>query len=56
METLAEAMKLLQYDYLGGNGSRGYGKVKFYDLEAVVVIGKVSEETMEECNRILSEV
>lgn len=26
METLAEAMKLLQYDYLGGNGSRGYGK------------------------------
>ena len=56
MQLLKEGFQMLQYDYIGGNGSRGYGKVKFYDLEAVVVIGKVSEETMEECNRILSEV
>ena len=32
METLAEAMKLLQYDYLGGNGSRGYGKIQFQGI------------------------
>ena len=56
MQLLKEGFQMLQYDYIGGNGSRGYGKGKFYDLEAVVVIGKVSEETMEECNRILSEV
>lgn len=56
MQLLKEGFQMLQYDYIGGNGSRGYGKVKFYDLEAVVVIGKVSEETMEECNRILREV
>ena len=26
MGTIGEGMKLLQYDYLGGSGSRGYGK------------------------------
>ncbi|AEH07254.1 type III-A CRISPR-associated RAMP protein Csm3 [Methanothermococcus okinawensis] len=29
-----EGMKLLEDDYLGGSGSRGYGKVKFKELEA----------------------
>jgi CRISPR/Cas system CSM-associated protein Csm3 (group 7 of RAMP superfamily) len=29
MKTFAEGLKLLQFDYLGGNGSRGYGKVVF---------------------------
>jgi CRISPR-associated protein Csm3 len=28
-----EGMKLLEDDYLGGSGSRGYGKIKFKDLE-----------------------
>lgn len=27
--TLDKAMKLIQDDYLGGNGSRGYGKIEF---------------------------
>lgn len=27
------AMKLLEDDYLGGNGSRGYGRIKFKDLD-----------------------
>ena len=30
---LFEAMELLEQDYLGGMGSRGYGKVKFQDLK-----------------------
>ncbi len=30
---LIGAMKLLQKDYLGGSGSRGYGKVIFVDME-----------------------
>jgi len=29
LSTLSEAMKLLEYDYLGGSGSRGYGQIKF---------------------------
>lgn len=53
---IADGMKLLEYDYLGGSGSRGYGKVKFSDLYAEAVIGEVSEEIMEECNRILEEI
>ena len=54
-ETLAEGMKLLQYDYLGGSGSRGYGKVEFQNIEAEAVVGDVDEALMEQCNRILAE-
>jgi len=32
-ETLSQAMKLLEDDYLGGNGSRGYGQIIFEDIE-----------------------
>lgn len=53
MAVLAEGLKLLQYDYLGGNGSRGYGKVTFHDLEACVVVGEVKDQDMEECNQLL---
>lgn len=55
MKILAEGFKLLQYDYLGGNGSRGYGKVVFRDLQAEMVVGELSEELLEACNRILQE-
>ena len=34
MELLIEAMKMLEYDYIGGHGSRGYGRVKFTKLKA----------------------
>lgn len=56
MKVLKEGMILLQYDYLGGNGSRGYGKVKFHDLEAKTVIGIVSEEIMDAVNQSFKEV
>ena len=47
MQALAEAFRLLQMDYLGGHGSRGYGRVRFSDfnvkrLEATT--GEVTEE------------
>ncbi len=32
-KTVIEAMRMLEDDYLGGNGSRGYGRVKFRDLK-----------------------
>lgn len=50
MRLVAEGMKLLQYDYLGGHGSRGYGKVKFNDVCADVVVGDVDDEIMAEVN------
>lgn len=55
-ETIAQGLSLLQYDYLGGNGSRGYGKVKFYDLTADVVVGEVKEDIIKQCNEKLKEV
>ena len=55
METLAEGMKLLQYDYLGGNGSRGYGKVVFEGIQAEVVVGTVEDDLMERCNQSLGD-
>ena len=53
METLAEGIRLLQYDYIGGSGSRGYGKIAFKNLNAETVIGSDDEQLMEECNKIL---
>ena len=50
---LKEGLKLLEYDYLGGSGSRGYGRVHFSELTADVVIGTVDEELMEQCQKVL---
>lgn len=55
METLAEGVRLLQYDYLGGSGSRGYGKVAFQNISAETVIGKIEDCVMERCNKILQD-
>ena len=53
MKMLAEVFKLLEFDYLGGHGSRGYGKVKFNNLSAECVIGNVSEDLLGEINDAL---
>lgn len=55
-EILKEGFKLLEYDYLGGSGSRGYGKVKFQDLYVDVVVGEVPMELLDECQKILDQV
>lgn len=55
-EILKNGFRLLHYDYLGGSGSRGYGKVQFSDLHAEAVVGDVSPETMDACNALLEEV
>ena len=55
IKLLAEGMKMLEYDYLGGSGSRGYGKVGFQDLYAEVVVGEVADGLMDQCNKILEE-
>lgn len=55
-ELLKEALIMLQYDYLGGSGSRGYGKVRFTELKADAVIGDIDDDTLDMCNNILEEI
>ena len=49
VQLLAEAMQLLEFDYLGGHGSRGYGKVKISDIQLRPVVGEVSDALLEQC-------
>ena len=56
MEILAEGMKLLQYDYLGGSGSRGYGKVVFKDIQVESVVGGVDSQIMDACGELMKKV
>ncbi len=55
-EMLSEGLKLLEYDYLGGHGSRGYGKVRFSDLSMKVVVGSIENGILEKCRMYLNEV
>lgn len=54
MKLVQEGLMLLEYDYLGGNGSRGYGKVNFKDISVDCVVGEVDERIMERCNDIFA--
>lgn len=49
METLALGLKLLQFDYIGGHGSRGYGKIKISDIDMACVIGDIDDELIDKC-------
>lgn len=53
-QAIKDGFTLLEYDYIGGSGSRGYGKIKFKDLKAKNVIGNIDKSIMENCNKILS--
>lgn len=56
IELIADAIKMLQFDYLGGSGSRGYGKVKFTNLHAKAAIGQLDKSVEDKINEILSKV
>lgn len=51
---LKDGFKLLEYDYLGGSGSRGYGRIKIEDMDVCVVVGEVSDAVLDECQEILN--
>lgn len=55
-KNIAEGFKQLRYDYLGGHGSRGYGKISFKELDACCVTGDVPDEIMDKCCEALHEV
>ena len=56
LSLLFEGMKLLQYDYIGGHGSRGYGRIEFFEIDIIPVLGEVSEEILTKCRELLKEV
>lgn len=56
IKLLAEGMKMLEYDYLGGSGSRGYGKVQFFGMTAKVVIGVLDDSVVAEVNEVLAQI
>ena len=53
-QILKDGFRLLEYDYLGGNGSRGYGRIKVTDLQVDVVIGEVEDSIIDKCQEILN--
>ena len=55
-EILKDGFQLLEYDYLGGSGSRGYGRVRIMDIRVEPVIGEVSEDVLSQCKKIMSAV
>lgn len=53
---IADGLKLLKYDYLGGHGSRGYGKVDFKNLTINAVVGEIDSELLAQCQKKLEEI
>lgn len=51
--TISEGMKLLAYDYIGGHGSRGYGRIRFSDIEVECVTGECGQELLDKCAAVL---
>lgn len=56
IKILVEGMKLLQYDYLGGGGTRGNGKIKFSNVTADTVIGELPQEHEDMINAELATI
>ena len=47
-KVILDGLKLLELDYLGGSGSRGYGKVTFEKLNATTVFGTYDASPLNE--------
>ena len=56
ISTLCNGRRLLQYDYLGCHGTRGYGKIKFSGLNIKSVLGDVHDNILNECKAYLKDV
>ena len=54
-EAIKNGFKLLEYDYIGGHGTRGYGKVRFENIDVKPVFGEISDELLEKCKAALAE-
>jgi CRISPR-associated protein Csm3 len=50
---IADGLRLVEYDYLGGSGSRGYGKVAIENLAASAAVGNPPADLLEKINEKL---
>lgn len=53
MQTIAAGLKLLEYDYIGGHGSRGYGKLKINDISVKAAVGAIDDDVLARCGEII---
>ncbi len=56
MEYFIKGLKLLQMDYLGGHGTRGYGRVSFENFQLEQVEGNLTEPELQEIKDLFKEV
>lgn len=54
-KAIGNGFKLLEYDYIGGSGTRGYGKVRFEDINVTDLFGKLDNSLIEKCTKALTE-
>jgi len=55
-ETICRGLDILQHDYLGGSGSRGYGRVSFANLSARAAVGTPEVGFLDKVNEMLGNV
>lgn len=48
-----EGFRLLEMDYLGGHGSRGYGRIKLNNIEIIPVFGQIDSTIIDSLNHKL---
>lgn len=53
MKLLKEGLKFLEYDYIGGHGSRGYGRIGIKNLGVELVVGDIDNNIVSECKKII---
>ena len=56
MEYFIKGLKLLQMDYLGGHGTRGYGRVSFENFKLKQPEKSLTEEKLQEIKDLFKEV
>ncbi|MEY8319959.1 type III-A CRISPR-associated RAMP protein Csm3 [Lachnospiraceae bacterium 46-61] len=56
MKILSDGFKLMEYDYIGGNGSRGYGKIEFLNINVKTVVGDIKDDILNQCVELFKEV
>ena len=42
-------------DYIGGSGSRGYGKITFHHVTLCSVVGKIDAETLQKSKQYFTD-
>jgi len=56
LELLSQGMRLLEADYIGGSGSRGYGRIKFHEITLAKVIGNTDDALISRCQEYFKDL